>query len=57
MADITRVAQRSRCRANSEMAFHVLEIMEAVMHRQIAQQYVRATGGFPLGLMPGILDD
>ncbi len=50
-------------RANGEMAFHVLEIMEAVHVASAEDRHVRLSStcerpaAFPLGLMPGILDD
>ena len=45
------------------MAFHVLEIMEAVHVASAEDRHVRLSStcerpaAFPLGLMPGILDD
>jgi len=64
VADMAHALRSGRKhRANGEMAFHVLEIMEAVHVASAEDRHVRLNStcerpaAFPLGLMPGILDD
>lgn len=64
VADMAHGIRSGRAhRASGDMAFHVLEIMEAIHVASAENRHIKLTStcerpaGFPLGLMPGVLDD
>lgn len=64
VADMAHALRSGRAhRANGDLAFHVLEIMEAVHVASDESRHVKLgstvarPAPFPLGLMPGVLDD
>lgn len=64
VADMAYALRSGRAhRANGEMAFHVLEIMEAIHVASNENRHVMLSSGcerpaaLPLGMMPGFLDD
>ena len=64
VADMAHALRSGRGhRAGGDLAYHVLEIMEAIYTASDAHRHVQLTGlverpaPFPLGLMPGVLDE
>lgn len=64
VADMAHALRSGRPhRAGGDLAYHVLEIMEAIHTASDANRHVQLTGlvdrpaPFPLGMMPGVLDE